>query len=543
MKNARSSLLSLVGVIFVLSPSIVSAAWPPRNASGCQPPATCEQNCAEWDTAEERQICVNACNRDGLYQQWVDNFNGCMTRVQTEKDVEAARAAKEAQQIESLRQQQTQQQSRQQQLVPVPHAITPTPITPTPITPTLISPTPITPTPVNNSVVTNESNLAVGDTFTVPDGSNTVFTTADSSIYASGGSTIKQITNDTWQTLKGSFHFVVKKMVNGRRFLIRMPQAVASIRGTTFNIDVGADGSSVIKVLEGTVNISNAKNKKGVDVKAGSQTIVSGNNAPAKPSPNGTVNTWYQDILASNDLLNESWTETAAATKYKTTCHASAGLVTPTQALTADEQTALDMINQNIQKFSFKMDTAASLQENKASASASRTNVDGVQAWQMFVSSKGVYYPGAKAGQWKMINDKKFTNGMLSDLKKQNIVYDFDKGSMTFSNWQTSDAIRTAVFQGNLTNTGTNSAINNIFNSSPEKDQKIATTKIFLDEKTRLWNKYEVYLHVKSGKVEFPVTETCQIDYDPGLKIAIPTKATSMSLKAGLVEVQKMMGR
>ncbi len=67
----------------------------------------------------------------------------------------------------------------------------------------------------------------------------------------------------------------------GTQFEVQTPQAVAAVRGTEFDIDVGGNGVTMVMVYKGTVEVANDFGT--VNVKENSKTIVQSNEAPQPP--------------------------------------------------------------------------------------------------------------------------------------------------------------------------------------------------------------------------------------------------------------------
>jgi uncharacterized repeat protein (TIGR02543 family) len=76
---------------------------------------------------------------------------------------------------------------------------------------------------------------------------------------------------------------VIKFTSTDSRFEIDTPSAVVTVKGTKFSTEIKPDGSSVISVSQGTVNVS--AQGKDVAVNAGNQVTVQAGKAPQDPTP------------------------------------------------------------------------------------------------------------------------------------------------------------------------------------------------------------------------------------------------------------------
>ena len=87
---------------------------------------------------------------------------------------------------------------------------------------------------------------------------------------------LKQWVGKTWSR-------VVKMGDTGSRYEIETPAAVALVRGTLFETEVGDSGSTIVRTTQGLVRVG-AQNGE-VDLPAGQQASVEFGSAPSQPSP------------------------------------------------------------------------------------------------------------------------------------------------------------------------------------------------------------------------------------------------------------------
>jgi len=85
----------------------------------------------------------------------------------------------------------------------------------------------------------------------------------------------------------------------------RTPQASGAIRGTEFNIDVGEDGRTLVTLLDGLVDLTNALGQ--VSLKSGEQGVVEPGRAPAKTAVIDAINIiqwglYYPGVLDVGEL-------------------------------------------------------------------------------------------------------------------------------------------------------------------------------------------------------------------------------------------------
>lgn len=97
------------------------------------------------------------------------------------------------------------------------------------------------------------------------------------------GAKIKFHSEDEIEAQSGIFRFLINKLTEGKVKKIRTGDMVIGIRGTEFLIDVGANSSTTVKVIDGTVEASSVDGKGTVQVAAGQETKTARGGLPAKP--------------------------------------------------------------------------------------------------------------------------------------------------------------------------------------------------------------------------------------------------------------------
>ena len=371
-------------------------------------------------------------------------------------------------------------------------------------------------------------DIKKGDTITAPINQKINIVINGQKIDLMEGSVIKYIDAYTWQMVSGVAHFVEKldKTALNGRYKVKSTTAVCGIRGTQFTLEVSADGTTKVIVIEGLVNVTpTAKGKKAVDVKEGYQLIIDkkATGKPTKIDPN-KIDKWYEALPADSNFMNSSWQKVTATDRYQRECVFTAGTATAAETLTADEQEILNTVNKNLPIYHAKANDSLIEKDKKLSSFRERTTSAGKVSAQIFITSTLVYYPSDKAGVWTAYQDKTFINNIFQGIHQEGLNYDFDKNTLVFQNWQGTGKNRLAVYSGSLTSKGTNDVIKTGTTQNQEEGQTVGTVKIYIDEASQLWSKTEVTINVKSGKLLFPLYQTCKIAYNDAVKIAIPTK-------------------
>lgn len=240
-------------------------------------------------------------------------------------------------------------------------------------------------------------------------------------------------------------------------------------------------------------------------------------------------------------FLATSFTKTAAADRYNRVCVTTAGTATATTKLTKDEQAQFDAFNKAVPKF--KTTTIATLISSTSTnknkylfSSTEKTNILGTKSVQIYVDSNAIYYPGSKKGTWKGFKDKNTVDAIFKSVKSDDVTSYFDKKSMSFVKWDTTG--KTASYSGKVTADGNAAFISDAFGDSLVAGQDLALAKLYIDEKTQLWSKYEaVVSDLKTGKIKFPLNGVCQITYGNAVQIKIPTGVTWVDAKTGAKEM------
>ncbi|MFA5948469.1 MAG: hypothetical protein WC806_05925 [Candidatus Gracilibacteria bacterium] len=222
-------------------------------------------------------------------------------------------------------------------------------------------------------------------------------------------------------------------------------------------------------------------------------------------------------------FLTSSFTKTGAANIYTRDCTVTAGKATTKQKLTSDEQAEVDYFNSAVPKFKVRTIATINGKDMKIFTSKEKTNVDGTTSAKFYIDSKGVYYPSDKIGTWKGFYNKDSIDTIFTLLLAEDVTTYFEK-IMKFVKWETVGKTRSAVYSGKLNADGNSDLIGSAFGSSMVDRQDIATVKLYVDEKTQLWSKYETTISkLKSGKVTFPLKGVCKMIYGNAVKINIPT--------------------
>lgn len=139
--------------------------------------------------------------------------------------------------------------------------------------------------------------------------------------YLDGGATVKVFSNSIIKLTarkqgknldkntslnKGSLYSKVNDKVKGN-YQVETPTTVASVKGTGFLTKYTADGTTIVVVLEGTVEVQHKESGRRTVTEAGSTTIV---------SPGGEIVT---QPTVEADLTPEEWSQTESGqTEQKT---------------------------------------------------------------------------------------------------------------------------------------------------------------------------------------------------------------------------------
>lgn len=119
-------------------------------------------------------------------------------------------------------------------------------------------------------------DIKEGETVTTGKNERIIIAFSDgSTVQIEANSSFKLIGKDEAKTLKGKFQFFFTKLVQGRKYTIRTSNATVSIRGTKFSVNTRKNKTTV-QVTEGVVAVSDAKQKKTINVNAGYQISVNG---------------------------------------------------------------------------------------------------------------------------------------------------------------------------------------------------------------------------------------------------------------------------
>ncbi len=85
------------------------------------------------------------------------------------------------------------------------------------------------------------------------------------------------------ELLFGMLRARVRKM--GKRFEVRTPAAVTSVRGTEYRVLQRKDGAATVEVLEGAVEVRDLAGRKAVEVPAGNRVRVEPGKEPGSLEP------------------------------------------------------------------------------------------------------------------------------------------------------------------------------------------------------------------------------------------------------------------
>ena len=73
----------------------------------------------------------------------------------------------------------------------------------------------------------------------------------------------------------------------GQGFIIRTPMSVTSIPGTVLVVSADSSGKTTIRVISGSVTVTDSENRGSVAVSSGQETVVAGGSPPSAPVPAG----------------------------------------------------------------------------------------------------------------------------------------------------------------------------------------------------------------------------------------------------------------
>lgn len=244
----------------------------------------------------------------------------------------------------------------------------------------------------------------------------------------------------------------------------------------------------------------------------------------------------------SKTFLTDSITKTKATDKYSRDCTITIDKATAVRTLNSEEQAEVDGFNAVAPKF--KVRTISTTMGNDAKriyTSKKLTNANGTTSVGIYADANGIYYPGDTSATWKGFFDQAAIDGVFESVKLDDVTSYFG-ASRKFSKWQTSGKTRTAVYSGKLTSDGNADFISTAFGEELVAGQSLATAKIYIDEKTQLWNKYEVTINkLKSGEVTFPLKGICKITYGNSVKVTIPSAVTWVDAITGATEMLEKM--
>jgi|GEM_PF-1762816 len=353
------------------------------------------------------------------------------------------------------------------------------------------------------------------------------------------GASYKVFGKNDFEVLRGKIFVFMNKITGLEKvYRIKEPTMVAAVRGTQFLMDAQNDVST-IQVMKGSVVVSDPNRKKSVTVNAGYQLSATKKDGFGKllSINNDTLERWYSDVPFNLKTWDESWKNAAAAQTYQRSCTTTAGKATPTQTLTADEQTYVDTFNTALTKFRIVEVNAIDVRAKKIFMSREKSDADGKRSTKFYIDAKRFYYPGAKANTWKAFTDQKTASGLLSTAQKENLTHLFDKATFSFTGWGT-DLARTGLFSGATTLSGVQDLIQNIFSTPAEEGQEIGHITLKVDEEAKQWTGGTTTINVKSGKISVPITQVCTITYGTAVKISMPTKYQTVNTATGTKEFQ-----
>jgi len=401
-------------------------------------------------------------------------------------------------------------------------------------------PTPVTPTPITARYY-NATDLAPGQTVSAPADLPASITKPDQSIFMRAGSAIKYVDQNVWQTLGGVFRFIEKTAIDGRFKIRTNGGAVVAVRGTELIIDEAGD-TTTLTLLKGLVTVKSAKSNATVTVKPGYSLTIK-NGVPGKPVKTEAAKldkSWYADIAPSETFTSAAWQKTSAAGNWSDVCTITAGQSVASETLTADEQSALDYINQASTVFSVQ-ETDIFAAANKISVARKKTTANnGTQTMSVVINGKSLHYSG-DGKVWKVFQEKDLIASMLDSAKSHNIVYGIDRSTMTFDHWEldASGANRLAVYKAVATRDGTDSLIHNAFSSEAPSAPETARGYVYVDEETQRWVMTATRIDYPTGKIVMPIYQTCKYAYDTA-KIKVPARSKSVTSAVGITEMQQI---
>lgn len=93
----------------------------------------------------------------------------------------------------------------------------------------------------------------------------------------------------------------------GERFNVKTPNAILSVEGTEFELVVGKNEVTTVRVFEGTVEASDLNGAEAVNIEAGHLAMVEGSQAPTEPEPFDVdaVDRWWEAFPDELDLEPE----------------------------------------------------------------------------------------------------------------------------------------------------------------------------------------------------------------------------------------------
>jgi hypothetical protein len=353
------------------------------------------------------------------------------------------------------------------------------------------------------------------------------------------GSSLELMNNGSWKASVGKFHLALRDAATKpQRFISR--KARLTTKGATFNLEVAADGAIKVEVVSGSVTVSKANGAYPVVIKAGFKTVA-GTGRPARPTAVKTFDTWYSDIQASPDLLNDSWELTKAAQRYERDCTVTTISALPVQPLNATEEATLKSFNEALDLFKVRTVDTYQLPQSLLSTSKEKITQTQKLGGKLYFDSSWIYYPGSTTGTWNKFQDKGFTDYMFKLARDKDITYDFDKQTFKFVEWVNRGPNRYAVYEGNPSAVASDALIKNTISQDMPPTSELAKTRIFLDETGgRPWVKYDESIKVYSGKVMFTLVETCNLNYGDGVRIK-PPAAKEVPQDIGKQEMQTIV--
>lgn len=156
------------------------------------------------------------------------------------------------------------------------------------------SPEPATASPAK--ILVFGTDVKAGDTITVEGKSKAVVFLPDGGkVDLKEGAKLKFHSNDEIEMISGVFKFLIKHLRGGEIKKFRTGDMVAVLRGTEFLVEARDNGSTTVKVIDGTVEVSDTQGKGTVQVAAGQETKTVKGGLPAKPKvfdPKNLDNWW-----------------------------------------------------------------------------------------------------------------------------------------------------------------------------------------------------------------------------------------------------------